>query len=431
MTDDRHYCRRNLCVCQDKHFHGYPQSSAEMYWSGDNYIGNSGVQGTMTCNRFQKLTQYFHVADRAAEPAHGQPGYDKLYKVRPVIEHVTQSFAESYILSREVAIDEAMVRYTGRLSIRQYMPAKPIKRGIKIWMLCDSNTAYLNRFSVYLGRQTNNTEYGLGHNVVMNLTSNLQQSHRHVYFDNFFTGVPLMTSLLANGLYACGTVRCNRKEFPDELKKPRDVKNRGDSKVLQRGPLVATVWKDKKLVYHLSTLSDAATIVPCTRRVGAHRIPLLQPQSCQQYNQYMGGVDLHDQYRMKYEVGRNSKKWWKYLFWFLVNCAIVNAFILYKHSSRRVTKKKRFSHLDFRLEVIRDIIGGYTKRKRPAREMDNVGIVDGENIQGHVHGRLPGKKRTCKYHAKTLNVRRETVYGCTTCNVHLCKNDVCHAQFHQ
>ncbi|KAH3782835.1 hypothetical protein DPMN_160755 [Dreissena polymorpha] len=50
------------------------------------------------------------------------------------------------------------------------MPAKPIKRGIKCWMLCDSRSGYLANFEVYLGLDSSNVEHGLAYNVVMRLT---------------------------------------------------------------------------------------------------------------------------------------------------------------------------------------------------------------------------------------------------------------------
>ena len=56
-----------------------------------------------------------------------------------------------YQLHREVAIDEAMVAFKGRSSIKQYMPMKPVKRGYKIWCLCDSHNGYLWNFEVYTG----------------------------------------------------------------------------------------------------------------------------------------------------------------------------------------------------------------------------------------------------------------------------------------
>ena len=55
-----------------------------------------------------------------------------------------------------------MIAFKGRPSYVQYLPAKPIKRGIKVWMYCDADTVYLHQFEVYLGWQKN-SEFGLGY----------------------------------------------------------------------------------------------------------------------------------------------------------------------------------------------------------------------------------------------------------------------------
>jgi len=102
-------------------------------------------------------------------------------------------FRKYYVLSHDVAVDEPMIGFTGRLSFWQYMPAKPIKRGIKCWMLCDSRSGYLSNFEVYLGRNTTNRDQGLAYNVVMS-----SEARRQLH----------------------GTVSTNRKGFPAELKKP-------------------------------------------------------------------------------------------------------------------------------------------------------------------------------------------------------------------
>ena len=65
-----------------------------------------------------------------------------------------------------------------------HMPAKPIKRVIKIWMLYDSNSSYLSKFDVYLCKNSMNNGNGLGYNVVDQLTNEIRHSSRHVYFDN-------------------------------------------------------------------------------------------------------------------------------------------------------------------------------------------------------------------------------------------------------
>ena len=40
--------------------------------------------------------------------------------------------------------------------------------------------------------------------------------------DNFFTSIPLFTDLLNSSTYACGTVRINRKYFPENFKNAKD-----------------------------------------------------------------------------------------------------------------------------------------------------------------------------------------------------------------
>ncbi|XP_041369901.1 uncharacterized protein LOC121383869 [Gigantopelta aegis] len=145
--------------------------------------------------------------------------------------------------------------------------------------------------------------------------------------------------------------------------------NRGDSKIMQSASkrnITATLWQDKKQVSVLSSMSSPDNIRQAERRIGNNSVQLLQPHAVFQYNKYMNGVDKHDQYRLKYDVSRESKWWWKYLFFFLVNCAIVNAFILYSLASNRKTRHKRFTHLDFRRELARALVGGFSSRKRSA-----------------------------------------------------------------
>ena len=62
-----------------------------------------------------------------------------------------------------------MIKFQGRSSLKKYMPQKPIKRGIKVWVLADSRNGYFSRLEVYTGRKRN-TEHGLGEIVVKDLT---------------------------------------------------------------------------------------------------------------------------------------------------------------------------------------------------------------------------------------------------------------------
>ena len=56
---------------------------------------------------------------------------------------IQNSFAECYKPGQKQTVDKAMIAFKGRLSYVQYIHVKPIKRGIKVLMCCDPDTAYL------------------------------------------------------------------------------------------------------------------------------------------------------------------------------------------------------------------------------------------------------------------------------------------------
>ncbi len=97
------------------------------------------------------------------------------------------------------------------------MPLKPVKPGIKVWVLGDSSNGYFSRFEVYCGKEGNTVETGLAARV-KTLTSKLKQKNHLVFFDNFLTSAQLLEDLLSDGIYACGTARKDCWDFPECLK---------------------------------------------------------------------------------------------------------------------------------------------------------------------------------------------------------------------
>ena len=105
-----------------------------------------------------------------------------------------------------------MIKFQGRSSLKLM---KPIKRGIKVWVLADSHTGYFSKFQVYTGKGDSPDR---GARVVKSLAEPLKQKFHHVYFDNFFISEQLLADLEKDGIYACGTARKDRRGFPDALK---------------------------------------------------------------------------------------------------------------------------------------------------------------------------------------------------------------------
>jgi hypothetical protein len=84
-------------------------------------------------------------------PGRADQGYDKLYKVRPLLEKIRHNSKACYQPHQQLAVDEAMILFKGRSVMKQYMPLKPIKRGYKMWCLCDSTNGYLYNMALYTG----------------------------------------------------------------------------------------------------------------------------------------------------------------------------------------------------------------------------------------------------------------------------------------
>lgn len=138
-----------------------------LYWSNDEFFGNQGIKRVMTKNRFEELSCYLHFNDSSREPARGDRDYDRLYKVRSVLDYVRDKCESNFMPSQNISVDEGMVGFRGRLSFRQYMPAKPTKYGIKVWMAADSSNGYVLNFDVYLGKDPNQRPRinGLGYEI--------------------------------------------------------------------------------------------------------------------------------------------------------------------------------------------------------------------------------------------------------------------------
>ena len=110
------------------------------------------------------------------------------------------------------SVDEIMIAFKGRCKVKQYIRNKPHKWGIKMWARC-SKDGVLHQFEVYQGAKSehNNSHLGMAGNVVMDMTSLLQEGKSYkIFADNLFSSINLVKSLRERGMHYVGTVRENR-----------------------------------------------------------------------------------------------------------------------------------------------------------------------------------------------------------------------------
>ena len=117
-----------------------------------------------------------------------------------------------------VTIDEQLLGFRGRCPFKQYIPTKPDKYGIKIWICADVKTYYIYNCMPYLGRQPGELrQENVGAKVVCDLLEPLYNSGRNVTVDNFFASIPLANELLSKKITLVGTLRKNKSEIPAEF----------------------------------------------------------------------------------------------------------------------------------------------------------------------------------------------------------------------
>ena len=301
--------------------------------------------------------RFLHFNDNAQCPPRNDPAFDKLYKIRPLLNFFAQQFPQLYTPDQNISVDESLVKFSGRLGIKQFIPSKRARYGVKMYKLCDRATGYLYSFMVYEGKDSQLhppecPEYmGVSGKVVWNLMYPLFGKGYHLYVDNFYTSLPLFRCLYLRNTPACGTIRPNRKGFPQKLV---DQKlRRGESAALRNQEILAVRWRDKRNVHMLTSIHDD-TCVEVPKRTG----PIQKPKCIYDYNLFMGGVDFNDQMIEPYLPTRKSRHWYKKVSIYFFSLAFYNSYVIYKKSSENPV-----SYLDYQEEVITALCTLKTHRK--------------------------------------------------------------------
>ncbi|XP_050051077.1 piggyBac transposable element-derived protein 4-like [Dermacentor andersoni] len=407
----------------------------QMYWCSDSLFHVKEIAQVMTYKRFQHITNCLHLNDNEKMPDYGSKDFYRAYKVRPLIEMMNERFQAHYSPSSHLSVDESMILFKGRSSMKQYMPMKPkIKRGYKVWSLADSETGYLLKFQLYEGKSMQKPEdRTLGEHVVLTLADGAVPAGSQLFFDNFFSSTKLLQELREKDILACGTFRVNKRDLPSEVKVDNKLE-RGSYIWRKKADVVAYQWRDSKNVHIMSNYHDPESVVQVQRTLqNGKRKEVDCPCVVKEYNAWMGGVDKFDQKRNAYPADRRSKRWWSRIFYFILAAAVVNAFI-------QISSMSPVTYLQFRLMLGRLLIAQNTfrkskttlkahynkKGKKNGRAMS--GVPDELRFAGNGHHPvLTGKRLRCRW-CSTKQKEVRTKYFCKMCNVPLCVT--CFGPFH-
>lgn len=299
------------------------------YWSKNPLIETPIFSRTMKRNRFMQILTFLHFNDNTKITKNS----DRLVKVQYLIDYFQNKFQSIYKPKQNLALDEAMIPWKGRLLFKTYNPSKIIKYGILCRMVCESATAYIANFKIYSG------VYSKLEDTVKYLLAPFKGLWHHIYMDNFYNSLSLALKLIKDKFRMCGTIRLNRG-LSYLLKTVKLAPS--ETKFQRKDEALVQVWKQKKSkanVKMISTIhnSDMKTTSKKDRISGEF---IKKPSCVIDYNSNMKGVDRADQYLAFYSIMRKTRKWTKKVAFYLFNCALFNSFVVFNELNS--TKKIRY-----------------------------------------------------------------------------------------
>ena len=402
------------------------------YWISEECIKTPFFGEHMAKDRFLNILGNLHLVNNAE----GEEGNDPLYKLRVFINMLKNNF-DKYSPEENLSIDEGTCPFKGRVKFRVYNPAKPNKWGIKLYQVCESSSGYCIGFDIYDGSEgctvfaesvgvdddaTKTTKIVVG---LLARCGLLGKGHR-VYLDNYYTSPELADELDANDTYMCGTVKKNRRNMPKVFSQIK-LKS-GDSIFRRKGNTLVIKHNDKRDVHMISTFHEASYSV--TNKPGRNGQAVLKPTPVVDYCKNMGGVDLSDQILQYYDVLRRTLKWWKKLFFHLLNLMLVNAYKLYR---KLVNGQRRRSHVKFRADIVNALIESATEVNKPKRKVGRkptpVGRLHGHHFPVYIPAKQGAKRKRPVRDCVACNPgqskrvgfkRQQSSYMCDKCEVTLC-----------
>lgn len=369
----------------------------------------------------------------------------------------------------DVAVDEAMTRFTGRSSDIVTIPCKPIATGYKIWVLAQLGYCLSWMFHQKQKGPVNIKKVPKGLNktnaVVLYLLNQMPKQPYCVWLDNLFTSHNLMAMLREKGYGAAGTCRANSGVVQDlidkkDAEKTKDIFPWGtlfkatssDNKVCQ------LAWKDNGLVFFQSTVhtGNERPIQRLRKRPGktfskskTARVPFGDKARAKlpvlavadDYNYNMNHVDRADHLKAQNCGARTIRKGWKALFLWLLNTALVNAYLISLHSgqsdftaqdpfrialytalfdrSERLARKQKAAEELHPNKTLRDTAGLHIIRNLGMQRLCVICKGKKRPVLGEID---PNKPRTG---------RNRSCFGCNICQVTLCKEGMCFEEYHR
>lgn len=401
----------------------HEKSSLQEYFSEEWTEKQSFFKDIFSRNRFYQIFWGFHLCP----PNHDIRNRSRGDKLKNVVAYLDNKCMQYFVPSYHVSLDESTVGFKGRIKFKCYNKDKPTKWGLKIFVLADSKNGYIWSFLPYYGQATTDMllrpELLVTSRTVLHFADKLLEKFPDcgfiLYVDRYYNSLELALELKKLNIHITGTVQGNRAGLPLQVSKKTHLKNlnlqqQEYASFTLNDSIHCLVWRDKRYVTMLSTSTGNSTEVVERRVKGKVLERVCKPSVICEYNRYMGGVDLADHYISSYNFGRKSIKWWRKLFFWMLEVSIVNSYLLYCCEFGHLEQKK------YRKNLIHQLVGATRnadRNKKPGRPSTSDSEERLNKLPHFIYLQEKNTSKDCAVcsNRKVPGGRKETKFYCKTC----------------
>ena len=249
-------------------------SRTRYYWANEFVLPAVAKYFSRNIWEFIKSCLHYNDNDKILEKE--DTNYDPLFKVRPLLTHFKRKFKQ-IIPPQMMCVDERIIPFKRRSQLKKYIPSKPHKWGYKIFALCDT-AGMLYDFDVPIGRiqpVPGEPDLGASSNTVLHLARSIPEGKNQLlYFDNWFSSIPLAVHLAKKNIYYLGTIRINGVPgISSIITSDKKLLKKGRGSYIEASSTVdgtemrLVKWADNKCVNLISTFSSASPVESCTHKI--------------------------------------------------------------------------------------------------------------------------------------------------------------------
>lgn len=438
----------------------HPSDQLPDYWSQTPLFHNLAISCVMSRNEFQMITKFLHLnLTPHDETLTGREKLEAQYLV--FAQMLLETNNDVITLEKNLSLDESRIASKSRIGIIQYNSKKPIKYGYTAFKLCEASSGFVYRFRLYLGKKYDiPTDNGLGYDVAMSLIDDLEGKGHHIFADSWYSSVNLVNQFSDLGFSFTGSIRRDRVNLPEDVRivgkskksLPSNVEpipfTEGErlfwgKHVTDEQDIMVCLFFDNAIIATISNNHNNAMTTTFRRKKDSTKKKIDIPVMVQRYSDHMGGVDLANQLIGSYKIGFRSKKWWKAIFYHLIDIAVINSYVLYTKIMKTANKLVK-TQRQFRLELFDALVNeqrlfyssnGAKKRKAP-NTMEITTVITSTQSQTSVITRnmifqksenflniqhypcIGDKLRDC-YVCSTNESRKKTTYMCEQCDIYM------------